>query len=70
MLQISYTFDCFFRVLGSIKMKCGQKSEAYLEPIRTSLMEFFCKKKAPSYMFGWVLNTPLEISVTILPTRF
>ena len=42
-------------------------SEAYLEPSRTSTMELFQKqltincfrKKAPSNMFDWVLNTPL-----------
>ena len=46
-------------------------SEVYLEPSETSTMKLFCKnsewvlavnyyrKKAPLWMFGWVLNTPL-----------
>ena len=47
------------------------RSKAYLEPNRTSMMECFCKnskgllavnywcKLAPLYIFEWVLNTPL-----------
>ena len=43
------------------------KPEAYLEPSRTSMMEFsavvavnYSHKKIPSQMFDWVLNTPLR----------
>ena len=44
-------------------------SEAYLEPIRTSTMERFSQKqltgkrskKAPSYIFDWVLTTPQRL---------
>ena len=54
-------------------LKRCSNSEAYLEPSRTSLMGFFCensyrlkaaydfRKKAPSQMFDWILNTPLEL---------
>ena len=45
-----------------------QETEAYLEPSRTSVMEFFMKivnftifaMKAPPKIFDWVLNTPLK----------
>ena len=49
-----------------------KKEEVYLEPIQTSMIEFFCensqrflahnypRKRTPPYMFDWVLNTPLE----------
>ena len=44
--------------------------EAYLETSQSSMMEVICKivnafcfrKKAPSWMFDWVLNTPLDRS--------
>ena len=34
-------------------------AEEYLEPSQTSTMQLFFRKKAPSYMFGRVLNTSL-----------
>ena len=44
--------------------------EAYLETSQSSMMEVICKivngfcfrKKVPSCMFDWVLNTPLDRS--------
>ena len=57
--------------ISKINIDYGGQSKAYLEPSRTSKMELFCKnsqqlkavnyscKKTPSYMFDWVLNTPL-----------
>ena len=36
--------------------------EAYLNPSRTSAMELFFAKIAPSGIFEWVLNTPLHSS--------
>ena len=50
----------------------NENAEAYLKPSRTSAMQLFCKnsqqleainffrKKPPSEIFDWVLNTPLE----------
>ena len=38
------------------------KSETYLKPSRTSVNYF--RKKAPSWMFDWVLNTPLHVSLS------
>ena len=55
--------------------KVNVDSETYLEPSRTSTMELFCeaserlkavnyfRKKAPEYVFGWVLNTPLRLNI-------
>ena len=52
----------------------NQILEVYLEPIRTSMIESFCKnserilavnyfcKNIPSQMFNWVLNTPLDFT--------
>ena len=44
--------------------KIPSQSEAYLEPSRTSAMELQAannfRKKAPSWMLGRVLNTPLS----------
>ena len=55
---------------------------AYLELSRTSTMELFCenserplainyfRKKAPSQMFDWTLNTPLGTLFLTEPVKF
>ena len=52
----------------------NQILEVYLEPIRTSMIDGFCKnserilavnyfcKNIQSQMFNWVLNTPLDFT--------
>ena len=48
----------------------GADSEEYLESSRRSTMDVFCetsfnycRKKALSKMFAWVLNTPLKVDL-------
>ena len=56
----------------AFRTNCLEKTEAYLEPSRTSTVEVLCEnserilavnyfhKKAAPQIFDWVLNTPLR----------
>ena len=62
-----------FVEIGVIGLICESSEALETKPSRTSTMELFCKnnlcflavncfhKKVPSYIFGWVVNTPLKL---------
>ena len=73
----SYLQVNIFQIAYSKFYMNNSRAEVYLEPCQTSTMELFCEnswqlkavifaKKAPSYIFEWVLNTLLQGSSSFL----
>ena len=66
--QLQQKMVMFWRIFDWIFYCYFWTAEAYLEPSPTSMMELFCqnshglffRKKAPSRIFDWVLNTPVD----------